>query len=291
MVKKLKQDISDIGGMTMDEIAESLMDKHNHRAIKEFLWLSPIQMSKMLYMPLETPDLVTFTEDWFPSGAEALKLFSKLADTIGQPGVKATGQGNLPIKLCREIFASTPDELQLRPPSIRTEREFDELHTLRLVGELAGLIEVRKSRFVLTHLGKEVTQDANKPRLFNVLFKSYTTTFNWSYRDGYPDAEIIQRGWLFSLYCLSIFGEKWRPCSFYGETFLRAFPDSHKESDGDQCFSCPRHFYQCYESRSLRRFAKFWGLVNMKQVMDSKNAWFDFEVRSIELSEWLQFHG
>jgi len=294
IVDKLKRAINDIGATTIDEmneIAQRVNAQHNERSIKEFLGLSPAQMSNMLYKPLESPDLVTFNEDWFPKESQALQLFSKLADAIGQCGVKATNRGNLPIKLCREIFVSTPDEFEMRPPSIRTEREFDGLHTIRLVGELAGLIEKRKSYFVLTCLGKEVTQSRNQSRLFHALFKSYATTFNWAYRDGYPEVEIIQIGWLFSLYCLSLFGDKWRPCRFYGERFLQAFPDSLKETDGGQSFSCDQRFYQCYQSRSLRCFAHFWGLVGMKKVMDSKNAWFDFELKAIELSEWLQFHG
>lgn len=294
VVEKLKQAIHESGAVTIDEmneVAKQVNVQHNARSIKEFLGLSPSQMTYMLYQPLQSPHIVTFDEDWYPEGGQALELFSKLADAIGEAGVRATQRGNLPIKLCREILANTSDELSMRPPGITTENDFSDLYTIRLIGEVSGLIDKSKSRFVLTDLGKEVRRTGSESRLFNELFKSYVTTFNWSYRDYYPDAEIIQTGWLFSLYCLSLFGYKWRRCRFYGERFLQAFPSVLKEKNSSENFSCEKHFYECYQTRSLTRFAYFWGLASMKQAMDSKNAWFDFEIKAKSLNEWIVFNA
>jgi hypothetical protein len=172
-------------------------------------------MANLLYQPFESPHPITFNEQWFPEQSTALLLFDELASGIGKEGVKATIRGNLPIQLCRDILANTPEDLLLRPPRIRSETEFDELHTIRIVGELAGLIEQKKNRFSLTPLGQELIQAEHRAQLFHTLFKAYATEYNWGYRDFYPDADIIQTAWLFSLYCLSIFGQQWRPCRFY----------------------------------------------------------------------------
>jgi len=178
----------------------------------------------------------------------------------------------------------------IRPDRIRSETEFDELHTIRIVGESAGLIEHRKSRFHLTPLGQELMQAEHRAQLFHVLFKTYVTEFNWGYRDLHPDAEIIQTAWLFSLYCLSVFGQQWRPCRFYAEKFTQAFPIAVNEMDEDHYFSPEQQLNSCYMLRTLDRFARFWGLIDMRPFTSPKLRAFEYELQAPRLSEWLHFH-
>lgn len=272
-------------------LAQKISAAHNAQPTQEFLGLSPAQMTGVLYNPLKSPELVTFNEAWVPKHAMALQIFNKLADGIGEKGVKATGKGNLPLQLCRDILTDTPEDLFYRPPRIRTETEFGELHVLRVIGEMAGLIKQSKTKYILTRLGQELTQTKNHSRLFNCLLKAYATQFNWGYRDGYPEIEIIQTGWLFSLYYLSLFGNKWRSCSFYAEKFLNAFPMGLSELDERPYSSVKEQFHGCYKVRTLKRFAHFWGLIEMREDQKPNSKSFDFEVQAPRLSEWLQFHA
>ena len=88
-----------------------------------------------------------------PKHAIALQIFNKLTDAIGEEGLKATAKGNLPLQLCRDILANSPKDLFLRPSRIRTETEFSQLHVLRIIGEMAGLIKQNKTKFILSALG------------------------------------------------------------------------------------------------------------------------------------------
>ncbi|MEW8420059.1 MAG: SEC-C metal-binding domain-containing protein [Candidatus Thiodiazotropha endolucinida] len=292
--EQLSQAIEDSGASTIEEMnamVQRLSAERNTRPVQAFLGLSPAQMAGLLYKPLESPELVTFNEDWFPEHSIALQLFDALATGISKDGVKATSRGNLPIQLCRDILANTPEDLLMRPPRIRTETEFDELHTLRVVGELAGLIEQSKTRFVLSPLGQKLTQPDRRTQLFHTLLKAYATKFNWGYRDGYADVEIIQTGWLFSLYCLSSFGAQWRPCRFYAEKFVEAFPMALNEIEGTPYTSVEEQFHHCYQTRTLVRFARFWGLIDIRKLKTPDSIGFDYEVQAPRLSDWLQFHA
>ena len=146
LADQLTQVIEASNPTTMEEmnvIAKQISSERNARPIQEFLGLSPAQMHGFLYQPMESPELVTFNQGGLPEHAMAFQLFNQLAYGIGKDGVKATSRGNLPIQLCRDILVITPDDLSMRPPRIRTETEFDDLHTLRILGELAGLIKLR----------------------------------------------------------------------------------------------------------------------------------------------------
>lgn len=270
-------------------IAQRISATHNARPRHEFLGLSPAQMAGILYKPFESPELVKFNEHWLPKHALALQIFNKLTDGIGEEGVKATGQGNLPLQLCRDILADMPEDLLIRPSRIRTETEFSELNVLRIIGEMASLIQKSKTKFILTPSWKKLTQVNNQSGLFNCLFNAYVTQLNWGYCDAYPEIEIIQTGWMFSLYCLSLFGNQWRPCSFYADKFLNAFPMALEEFDETPYASVKKQFNWCYKLRTLERFAFFWGLIEMRKCQADDPRDFEFEVRAPQLSEWLQF--
>lgn len=272
-------------------IAQQISARHNARPTQEFLGLSPEQMAAVLYNPFKSPELVIFNENWLPKHAIALQIFNKLIDGISEEGAKVTSKGNLPLQLCRDILADLPEDLFLRPSRIRTETEFGELHALRLIGEMAGLIKQKKTKLILSSLGQELTQAKNQSGLFNCLLKVYATQFNWGYLDCYPEIEIIQTGWLFSLYCLSIFGNKWRPSSFYADKFLTAFPMALDDIDERPYASVKDQFHHCYNVRTLKRFANFWGLIEMRKRQTPDSRIFEFEIRAPHLSEWIQFHA
>ena len=115
---------------TIDEanvIAQQIRAAHNSRPTREFLGLSPAQMTDVLYSPLDSPELVTFNEYWIPKNSIALKIFNALIGGIEKNGLKLTAAGNLPLKLCQNILAENPEELFFRPSRIRTETNFSEL--------------------------------------------------------------------------------------------------------------------------------------------------------------------
>ena len=269
--------------------AQQISARHNNMPLQEFLGLSPTQMHSILCHPLKSPELVTFNDNWMPKDAIAMQIFNQLTDAIGEKGIKATAKGNLPLQLCRDILAAIPKGLLQLPALIHTEIEFNALNVVRIIAEIAGLIERSNTRFMLSSLGQELTQANNQSSLFNCLLKTYVSKFNWRYSDGYPVIHIIQTGWLFSLYCLSIFGNTWRPYDFYADKFLCAFPMAINEFNETKYISAKQQFYHCYQIRTLERFANFWGLIETRKLQSPDERM--IEVRAPHLSEWLQFHA
>jgi len=112
-------------------------------------------MHRFLHFPFDTPHLVTIPSS-LDSNQQApiLSLFKLLVDGIGDDGLKATATGNLPRNFCRESAQSYYGEEEYRRISrfgeLRTEPEFREMHTTRLVAGLAGLIRKYKGKFILS---------------------------------------------------------------------------------------------------------------------------------------------
>ncbi len=291
--QKLVEAIQASGASTLDEInsiARKFSTQRNERPLDEFLGLSPSQMQAMLYSPLDAPEIVTFETNWYPEESTSLDLFVMLIESIDDEGVKTTAQGNLPIAMCRAILINHDDGPFARIRRIRSEVEFEALHTMRIVGELAGLVKRRKNRFYITKQGRQLALPENRGRLFQVLFKTYVSKFNWGYRDGYPEAPFVQTAWLFSLYSLSLFGRQWRSSQFYIEQFMQVFPSAINEMDGDGFRTSEQAFRACYGTRSLERFAHFWGLAKKRASQSKKPYFYEYELRAPGLSAWLHFH-
>jgi hypothetical protein len=197
-----------------------------------------------------------------------MRVFIPLVEAIGESGLKVTATGNLPLKFCKamaEQFRQEDDHIRLFSlGGIRSETDFEALHCTRLVAQLAGLIRKYRGKFVLTRKCREMLATQGTGQLYFELFKAYTTKFNWGYRDGYPEAHIIQESFLFTLFLLISFGETEQPQRFYADKFLTAFPmalDMFPETTYSTAENTARH---CYFIRALERFAAFFGLAELE---------------------------
>jgi hypothetical protein len=117
--------------------------------------LSRIPSNKWTEENIETKEqqLREVAENEVPT-APILRLFSLLADAIGEQGLKPTAKGNLPRNFCREAALAYWDEKtfkeRTRYGSINREDDFADLHITRLVAELTGLVRKYKGRFILS---------------------------------------------------------------------------------------------------------------------------------------------
>ena len=98
---------------------------------------------------------------------------------------------------------------------ISSEKDLDVLHCTRLTAQLSGLIRKYRGKFVLTRKCKEMLAVQDIGSIYLELFKAYATRFNWAFRDGYTEAEIVQHSFLYTLYLLARFGASWQPQHFY----------------------------------------------------------------------------
>ncbi len=199
----------------LNAFAKQHMQQRNQAGLDEFCGLSPEQMSHLLYSPFESPETIRFSTDLESAhNTEIMRLFMPMAEAIGESGLKTTAKGNLPLKFCKamaEQLQQEYDGIRLRHlGGISSEVDLDVLHCTRLTAQLAGLIRKYRGKFVLTRKCKEMLAAQDIGSIYLELFKAYTTKFNWGYRDGYPEAGIIQHSFLYTLYLLASFGETWQ---------------------------------------------------------------------------------
>lgn len=252
----------------LDSYATQRINERNQRALDEFCGLSPGQMYHLLYSPFSSPETIHFSIDAEGTlDAGIMRLFIPMVEAIGTSGLKATATGNLPQKFCNAMAEQLRQEdsvIRLLPRgNVRSETDLEELHCTRLVAQLAGLIRKYRGKFVLTRKCRELFDMQDIGSLYFELFKTYTTKFNWGYRDAYPEAEIVQQSFLYTLYLLTSFGDVQRSQRFYEDKFLAAFPmaaDMFAETSYSTAEDSARH---CYFIRSLVRFASFFGLAQL----------------------------
>lgn len=245
-----------------------LMNERNRWALAEFCGLSPEQMAHLLYAPFDSPETVRFVADIQPGlEVEIMRIFFALVEAIGEAGLKATATGNLPLKFCKALAQrlreAAHDSRPLRIGGIRSETDFEQLHCTRLVAELAGLVRKYRGHFVLTRKCKDLLFRQDNGGIYLQLLKSYATKFSWAYRDLYPQADVIQHSFLYTLFLLVAFGADQRPQKFYEDKFLTAFPmaiDMFPETGYSTAENSAR---RCYVIRALERFAAFFGLAEL----------------------------
>ncbi|HUW97442.1 MAG TPA: SEC-C domain-containing protein [Acidiferrobacter sp.] len=268
--------------------------QQNSQPLNEFHGLSPEQMHRILHFPFASPEWVHIPTVLNTSPtAPILRLFSLLADGIGDQGLKPTAKGNLPRTFCRETalvyWGEKAYQEHTRYGDIQGEEDFSDLHITRLVAELAGLIRKYKGRFILSRDCHRSLAKNGLAAVFPKLFRSYAEQFNWAFRDGYPELWFIQRAFLFTLYLLTRYGGTWQAHVFYEDAFLRAFPMVLEEVPATPTFSPDETVRASYTWRTLVHFAGFLGLAAVEPVSD-KFLCHEYRVKALPLlGEAVQF--
>ena len=256
----------------LNAFAKQQMNQRNRRMLDEFCGLSPEQMTHLLYKPFDSPETVYFNADVASTrDTEIMRLFISLVEAIGESGLKTTAKGNLPLKFCKamaEQLRQADDEESggirlLRIGGISSEVDLEVLHCTRLVAQLAGLIRKYRGKFVLTKKCKKMLVLGDYGNIYLELFKAYTTKFNWGYRDGYPEAGIVQHSFLYTLFLLASFGDTQQPQQFYEDKFLAAFPMALDMFPESSYSTAEEEACRCYFLRSIDRFAVFFGLAEL----------------------------
>jgi hypothetical protein len=251
---------------------DSYMHRKNTAPCDEFHGLSPEQMYHFLHFPLESSPLIQIKDiDAQSIAAPGLALFSLLADAIGEKGLKPTAKGNLPQRFCREAalsFWGEDYERLIRYGSIRSEIDFFDLHCLRLVASLAGLVRKFKGKFILSVKCRKKLASHGVGGIYMDLFTASVQKFNWAYRDGYQEVLFVQQAFMFTLFLLSKYGDKPRPQSFYEDIFLKAFPKLAREIDEVPYQTVENTIRRAYFYRTLKDFSQFFGLADLRATSE-----------------------
>ncbi len=255
-----------------DVFLDENIKQQNRLQLDDFHGLSPDQMHQILYFPFASPGLVRISEELDANpGAPILTLFELLINAIGDKGLKPTATGNLPRNFCREAALIYWGEQRYREETsnggINREEEFSDLNVTRIVAEMAGLVRKYKGRFILSRNCRQLLAEKGLAAVYPRLFRTYVETFNWAYRDGFPEMRLIQIAFLVTLYFLTRYGDIWRPQVFYEDAFIGAFPMVlDAVPSGRPAFFSDETVRQLYASRTLVDFAGFLGLATVELV-------------------------
>jgi hypothetical protein len=258
--------------------------------------LSREHIYALLYEPFTSPDLITFNleQTTFPDAA-FFRLFTYLLQGTASGDLKPTARGNLPVKFINDAALWFYGEKEYRERkrlfSFRTELDFPVFHTVRLAAHMSGFIRKYNNRLRLTSSGSEVLERGMNGRAFFRIFEIYTTRFNWAYNDGCPDFPIVQLTFLFTLYLLLRYGNRFRPASFYEDLFVAAFPEEVPHVP--KVFLDPggEMLKRCFSLRALSRFAHFFGFI---EIADADNdRWIGRQKlkRTAFLCDWFRLTG
>lgn len=280
----------------VNAFAARFMQSRNQAAIDDFHGLSSEQMHRLLYFPLETPQLVELPPclDVVPE-APIMTLFNLLLDGVGADGLKATATGNLPRNFCRDAALAYMGEEKYaqwsRLGALRSEPDFGELHVTRLVAGLAGLIRKYKGKFIASKECRTIMAKQGAAGIYPRLLLAFARKYNWGYQDRYDEIPFIQQSFLFGLYLLTKYGSDWRSNTFYADCFVKAFPNLLLQVRPVGGYATPEEeLGRCYSLRCLERFAQFLGLIEIDR--DEKARYFGpFQVRKLPLLERaVRFH-
>ena len=263
---------------SLDEVqafADNFTQQRNQQPHDDFQGLSSEQVHRMLHFPFDTPEFFIFSETLATEpDAPILTLIQWIANAIDVKGLKATAKGNLPQKLCKEAFV---DYLKYLPENdfrhrmkINREDDFADLHTTRIILEIAGLLRKTKGRFFLTKKYQQLVEKKGLAGIYPVVFKTCCREFNWGYQDGYKDIPFIQQSFLFSMYLLKLHGDDWKSFLIYEDYFLQAFPMVINEIEPTPYSSAEDDIRACYRLRALERFLHFMGLASVEKIPGDK---------------------
>ncbi len=246
---------------------QQMMDRRNTMPLADFAGLSPDQMTRFLYQPFESTELIALPELLASEPtAPILDLLLPLFEMLEAGPLKLTAKGNLPQAFVKARAATYRPEHDYSPDRTaeyaHNEDSFTDLHVARVIAELAGLLRKQHGKLHQTKKAQNLLARYGARGLYPVLLRTTLNKYNWAYADGYGEFPFIQHSWAFSCHLLQQFGAEALPATFYVERFLTAFPQTLDEIESRPYSTQEATFQNIYQLRVLKRFMGLLGLAS-----------------------------
>ncbi|WP_076538052.1 SEC-C metal-binding domain-containing protein [Shewanella sp. UCD-KL21] len=272
-------------------VAEQKMKAANDRPHPDFCGLSPTQMSNWLYAPfselegvlIQTPDnLIT---------SPVMRYLALILDEAMQNGgsFEATSKGNLPTKIVKQASELLPEfavseferHISISEYAGSNEDKFNALHYSRVLAEIAGIIYRRSGRYHVKKAAQKQYLAHGIQVFFIPMLEAATSRYNWGYLDGWEHDIDLRPFWLFMLWRLQTHAS----VSQMIDEVITAFPDILLRCPEDGYSSPSQLLGTMIESRFIKRFLEFWGLVSV----DPKGFLYEqYELRNADIKPLLK---
>lgn len=246
------------------------MNHQNFTKTPDFEGYSPFDMHEILYNAFgeNSPIQILKMDQSEYQKVPILKQLKYLLMLIEKKGtLKLTAKGYLPTGIVADIYSQG----YFKDPMIERnisksykckETDSKTINLTRILLELSGLVKKRSNKLSLTNKGKAlITDDA---KLLQLIFKTFTTKFNWGYYDRYSEDNVAQIGFGFSLILLSKYGKKKRADEFYAKKYFKAFPQLVDNAPPPNYGTKEEQLERCYSVRTFERFLNYFGLIKIE---------------------------
>ncbi len=243
----------------------------NYRPVEDYFGLTPIEMEYLLYDTFNKNSPLQYSNDLDDNTLNQIPLFRIAEEYLKilqrDKQIKLTSLGALPRKVLVELYDKRillDEHIEIGITKLWREQDCISIANARFTAELAGLVRKANGKLALTKKGAKLLHPENRIQLFKLFFQTFTEKFLWSSNDGYPEQNIGQYGWAFSIYLLDRFGDQANLSDFYAEKYSKVFPSYI--SFFKPSYSTPeRQYTHCYGIRTFDRFLLWFGFVTVER--------------------------
>ncbi|MCF6213584.1 MAG: hypothetical protein L3J45_06115 [Flavobacteriaceae bacterium] len=241
-------------------VVESI-NKRNNEPIDDFEGYSPAEMQFILYNTFDSKSTIQIVKAKqrvyleIPIFKQVKFLFNLIKE---HKELKLTNKGFLPTKIVAELYEKGYLKdyfIEKGISKLYKESDVPTINLAKILVELSTLVKKRNNKLSLTKKG--IKQIDNNHLLFQNIFETFTTKFNWSYFDGFSNEEIGQSGFGFTLILLEKYGKEYRNPEFYAEKYLKAF-DFKGNNPELEFVDNPK---RAYLVRTFERFLDYFGFT------------------------------
>lgn len=273
----------------LNNLLQKQMKEQNSMPQNDFLGITPEQMFGLVYSPLKGDSILKIKKD-IPdeilSNIPFLLLIEHFLKILErEKSIKLTvSQGNLPLKIVAELYAPKfilEEAMELNLYKQAKEEYLYSIQALHINITLSGLAKKTAGKLTLTKKGENFLKSPQKRQeLFELVFKTFCTKYNWGYTDGFSFESIGQAGFSFSLLMMQNFGNDALPTKFYAEKYINAFPmevnhtrKNYTQSgwyfEGKQTpEELRRSAMSCYSHRTFTHMMDWFGFVEIDTPKD-----------------------
>ena len=254
----------------------------NNAPLDDFSGLSPTEMHRLLYNPYGVNSPLGFQRTIEDSTLDQIPFFRLTEEFLKivkrDESIKLTPLGALPRKVLHELYSHKfITETFIESGIVKLSREQDSvvITSVHRSTLLTGLIKEKKGKLGLTKDGEKLLSSVDRSELFQMVFSIFTTRFEWASNDRYPPGDDGQIGWAFTVYLIDKYGSDDHSVEFYGEKYLKAFPNCLAHFTPAPWEKSEGQFMSCYQVRTFTRFLEWFGLVKVESTHEIRNAHLD----------------
>ncbi len=291
LLEELKDRLSNAEFTDIDDLNNQVGEvfmKYNSRPMEDMGGLTPSQVFRIVGSDWDDEaGPVRFNDKLTASDLAGVPIFENarilLSAILDSGTVKATKKKNLTRKFVERMlnamvlpegyletfwkYSKVADEIYVKP-----------LNVLRIVAELAQLIECGKGGFQVTEKGRNLLADERAGALYVTLFKTFFGQFNLGYLDQIPELDGVQTSVPYSLYMIARNGKEWlSPEDFADLVLLPAAKDEIDALEQD----IPREWPVL--SRLVAPLTQEFGLLEREAHNDKLIHYLDSQIRKTPL--------